>query len=316
MDSRTTLKTYAERWMVTTLAVDDVKDSTRRLYRDTLRLWVLPHLGHRRLSDLRPGDIEEMQTTLIGGGLSPSSAQGAHKVLRRVLSTAVRDGLIARNPVLAVRGPSIPRSTKKVPDRADVRRILDAADGRMRPLVALLAFTGMRVGEALALRWSDIDLTRGTVQINGTLARDRDLRMLVRTPPKTERSRRTLPLPAPLITELRTWRRVQSAERLAALVWATEEDWVVTTNVGTASDPTNVSKVFGVLATKAGSGGTTFHSLRHSTATTLLEEGVPMRVVSELLGHANTRLTEDLYSHVTARLTKEASDALTRALGP
>jgi integrase len=229
MDSRTSLKVYAERWMVTTLAVDAVKDSTRRLYRDTLRLWVLPYLGHRRLSDLRPGDVEEMQTTLIGGGLSPSSAQGAHKVLRRVLSTAVRDGLISRNPVLAVRGPSVPRSTKKVPDRADVRRILDSAEGRMRPLVALLAFTGMRVGEALALRWSDIDLTRGTVQINGTLARDRDLRMLVRTPPKTERSRRTLPLPAPLITELQTWRRVQSAERLAAPVWATEEDWVVTT---------------------------------------------------------------------------------------
>jgi site-specific recombinase XerD len=77
-----------------------------------------------------------------------------------------------------------------------------------------------------------------------------------------------------------------------------------------------VSKAFGELVTKAGNGGTTFHSLRHSTATTLLEEGVPMRVVSELLGHANTRLTEDLYSHVTARLTKEASDALTRALGP
>lgn len=313
VDSRSTLATYSEHWSKTTLAVDDVKDSTRRLYRDALRLWVLPHLGHRKLGEIRPGDVEALLVKLTDLGLSHASRQMAHKTLRRVLQTAVRDGLLARNPASAVTAPSGPRAAKVVPNRAQVAAMIEGSTGQMRALVGLLSYTGMRVGEALALRWSEVDLDKGTVLVSGTLQRDRDRRELVRTAPKTGRSHRLLPLPMPAVEILRSWRREQASERLAATWWG-DGDWLLSTPIGTPLDASNVAKTFRPLAASAGCAGASFHSLRHAAATILLEEGVPMRVVSELLGHSTTRLTEDLYSHVTARLTETASAALTRAL--
>lgn len=121
-----------------------------------------------------------------------------------------------------------------------------------------------------------------------------------------------------LQVELKAWRKAQRAEQMAAVWWDTEHDWILSTDVGTHWDAHNAGKRFRLIANgdpeKGICPGATPHSLRHATATILLEEGVPMRVVSELLGHSSTRITEDVYSHVTARLAEESAAALDRAL--
>ena len=130
-------------------------------------------------------------------------------------------------------------------------------------------------------------------------------------------------MPVKLQAELKAWRSAQRAEQLAAVWWDTEHDWILSTEVGTQWDTHNARKRFRALVNgnpdaevpvPAICPGATPHSMRHATATILLEEGVPMRVVSELLGHSSTRITEDVYSHVTARLAAESAAALDRAL--
>lgn len=132
---------------------------------------------------------------------------------------------------------------------------------------------------------------------------------------------RAIPVPEKLQAELKAWRKAQRAEQLASWWWDTEHDWILSTEIGTAWDAHNARTRFRALVNgnpDAGVAGicpgATPHSMRHATATILLEEGVPMRVVSELLGHSSTRITEDVYSHVTARLAEESAKALDRAL--
>ena len=129
-------------------------------------------------------------------------------------------------------------------------------------------------------------------------------------------------MPQSLAAELRAWRKVQAEERLSAVWWDADHDWIVTTSVGTRWHDANASRDFRALADGDPEQGrppicpgVSPHGLRHAAATILLEQGVPMKVVSELLGHASTRTTAETYSHVTARLVTEAGAALEQALG-
>ncbi len=312
VDATTPLTVYAERWASTTLAAADVKESTRDLYRSALRLWVLPLLGRMPLSRLRASDVEGLVVRLELEGKGPAARRTAYTVLRRVLDAAVRDELLARNPAASVPRPRVDSAAgaSRFLDREQVGALLAASrGGRLEPLVVLLAYTGLRIGEALALRWEDVDLDGGQVRVTGTLGWVDGA--ATRTAPKSARSRRAVALPTPAMTALRSWRSRQAAERLAATWWA-EGGWVFTTPVGTVLDHSNAMKAYKRLAATAGVPGATFHGLRHAAASVLLREGVPMRVVAEVLGHSSTRLTADVYSHVTAELTDRAAAALER----
>ncbi len=264
------------------------------------------------LSRLRASDVEGLVVRLEAEGKGPAARRTAYTVLRRVLDAAVRDELLARNPAASVPRPRVDSAAgaSRFLDRDEVGALLAASrGGRLEPLVVLLAYTGLRIGEALALRWEDVDLDGGQVRVTGTLGRVDGA--ATRTPPKSARSRRAVALPAPALTVLRSWRTRQAAERLAATWWA-EGEWVFTTPVGTVLDHSNAMKAYKRLAAAAGVPGATFHGLRHAAASVLLREGVPMRVVAEVLGHSSTRLTADVYSHVTAELTDRAAAALER----
>ncbi len=309
-DAKMKFRTFAETWRTTTLQVADVKPSTRRTYESALRVRVLPTLGDLELRRIKTTDIERL---LVGAAdRSAQTRRTAYTVVRLILDTAVRDGLLASNPAAEVGRPGVEQGTSRFLNRDEVRAIrAEVAGTRLEPLVTLLCFTGLRVGEALALRWADVDLEGGSLKVTATLVRlDGGL---VRSSTKSDRSKRAVALPAPLVASLKAWKVAQTAERLAATVWF-DEDWLFTTPIGTATDHSNVSKAYKAAATKAGVPTATFHGLRHAAATVMLEEGVPMRVVADVLGHSSTRLTADTYSHVTPRLTQEAANALARGL--
>src|SRR5690554_226264 len=193
-------------------------------------------------------------------------------------------------------------------------RILDAARGtRFWTLFALIAATGLRKGEASALRWSDVDFDSGTIVVRGTLSRI-DGKLVV-TAPKTRTSRRNL-TPAPGVLKVLTeQRRLQEMDRRRAGNLWREQDFVFTTDTGMPFDPRNVLRALQTAAAKAGLADVTVHTLRHSAATAMLEQGVNLKAVSELLGHAGIQITANTYGHVSTETARRAMNELGRSLG-
>jgi len=195
--------------------------------------------------------------------LAESTIRSAYTILRAVLDTAVRDGALATNPAAVVRRPRV--TAKEAPHltSTQVADLLRAAeDTRYAPLFALLAYTGLRRGEALALQWSDVDLEKGLLRVRGTLARVQG-RLLV-TEPKTAKSRRFVPISAPAGRLLRGIRAGQAEDRRrAGWLWQ-QTGFVFTTETGEPCDPRNALRALKVAATRAGLPHAGLHTLRHS----------------------------------------------------
>jgi integrase len=171
---------------------------------------------------------------------------------------------------------------------------------------------GLRQGEALALRWEDVDLDRGLVHVRHTLRRgDRQI-----AEPKTERSRRTLLMPAEVVSAVRAQRVRQARERLAAGKRWTDLDYVFTTPTGRALDGVNVTHEFQRALERAGLPRQRFHDLRHAHATLLIEGGVELAVVSRALGHADLSTTADVYGAWTRDMAGRVASRMDEVLRP
>ena len=226
----------------------------------------------------------------------------------------MRDGLIARNPAAVVKRPGVARWEAKHASASGVTALLLAAQGlRYRPVLVLIAATGLRRGEALALRWSDVDLDNAVLTVRGTLGRVGG--RLVITEPKTERSRRTVPLTPPLVSMQRAQRKQQAAERLHAGNQWRDSGLVFATEFGTPVEPRNILRTIELAAKKAGLEGIVVHTLRHSAAVAWLESGVHIKAVADLLGHSSIAITGDIYGHTSDDAARAAVERLSGALG-
>jgi integrase len=299
VESAETFQTVAEQWRKTAMVRQGITANSLRTYTSALKIHVYPVIGTKRMRDLRPSHVAEVLSKMADAGLSASYRHVVHKAISGVCEMAIADGLMRVNPTRKVKAPRPERSSKVVPTREQVTKMIEGAtEPRARALIVVLAYTGLRISEALSLRWSDWDGS-GTLRVLDT---------------KGDRPR-AVPVTATLAAELRTWRKAQTAERVASVYWDEECDFILSNPIGRRWDPSNARRTaFRPVAAKVCPGATP-HSLRHAAATLLLEEGVPMRVVSELLGHADTRTTAQVYSHVTARLVADAGAAIERALG-
>ena len=309
IDATDTFQVVAEAWRRSSMRTSGLAPASQEVYVRALKGHVYPVIGGLRLRDIKPSRVSEVLVVMEDKGLSKSYQHVAHKAMSAVFRAALADGLIGSNPCLAVKAPRGDAAPKIVPTREQVAALIDnAPDARMRAFVAVLAYTGVRIGEALAIEWKDVG--------DDSIAIRRG---------KGGKSR-AVPITPALAEILRQWRTEQAAERLASIWWDTEHDYVLSSDCGTKWDPHNARKKFRPLVEGVESDdpdkarppicpGATPHSLRHATATLLLEEGVPMKVVAELLGHSSTRITDEVYSHVTARLVAEAGNAIERALG-
>jgi integrase len=199
-------------------------------------------------------------------------------------------------------------------DATTVAAILGAAEGlRYRPVLLLIAATGLRRGEALGLRWEHVNLIDGCLKVTATLSRVGT--ELVITAPKTPRSRRTIPLSSAMVSLLKTQRVTQVAERLHAGNQWTDTGLVFTTELGTPVDPRNVLRAIQIAAGKAGVKGVGVHTLRHSAAVSWLEAGVHIKAVADLLGHSSISVTGDIYGHTSEDTARAAIDGLSGVLG-
>ncbi|OLE26300.1 MAG: hypothetical protein AUG44_13450 [Actinobacteria bacterium 13_1_20CM_3_71_11] len=196
----------------------------------------------------------------------------------------------------------------------EARAFLKAIKGVRLEVRWLIAVTlGLRQGEALGLRWEDVDLDAGTLRVRAQLQRDPSTGDLVRVETKTARSRRTLPIPPSVLAALRLHREQQDRERVDADSWA-DPGWVFATRLGTPVHPRNDYRSFREIIRQAGLRQVRLHDLRHTAASVLLAQGVPARVVMEILGHSQISVTLNTYAHVAPEIAREAAERVEGAL--
>lgn len=312
-DARVRVGTFIDDWIGKGLAASTRKATTQENYANIARAHLIPApFGDIPLDRLRPSDVEALLLMKRRTGKSSSTVRTIHSVCRAALDIAVRDGLLVPNPAAAVKRPAIERKDASYLTRDQVGVLLSACrQDRLYPLFALMVGTGLRRGEALALHWGDVDLDHGQVRVRWTLSRVRgDLAV---SEPKTDRSGRVVPVPAPVIAELRAHKARQAAERLAVGSAWRDLGAVFATESGGYLEPRNVLRRFVHLAQGAGLTGIGLHTLRHSAASALIETGTHMKVLQELLGHSTFSVTADIYSHVGATQQREAADRLAAA---
>lgn len=327
-DATTTVADWLKHWRATTLAVSDRKLSTKELYANLSRAHLEPSpLGAIGLDKLRPSDIEKLildmrAKTKPGRGddaepmraLSDSTIRSTYTVLRSGLDAAVRDGLLGRNPAALVKRPGVERHEARHLDTADVIAVLKAAeDSRYHTALVVIASTGLRRGEALALRWADVDLDAGVLKVQQTIGRVGN--ELVISEPKTARARRTVPLSPSIVALLKKHRLEQLEERMLAANKWTDSGLVFTTALGTPVDPRNLTRVVEVAAQRASAEDVGVHTLRHSAATAWLEAGVHIKAVADLLGHSSVAITGDVYGHTSDDSARAAVEGLVSQLG-
>ena len=287
---------YLDSWVDGTLAhqvmLGQIRQTTADSYADVADLMIIPYLGRRRIDELKPAVLREWLATLRrtrnarGRAYSSRSVQIAHGVLRRALNDAVRDELIPRNVALLVKPGRVDSPAPQPLRPEEIRALLtEAQHDRLYPLWLLLVTLGLRRGEALALRWTDIDLDQGTLTVARSLQRIRTGELtpsgrrrgrLAEVPPKTAGSIRRIALPGVLVDALTAHRQQQDTEREAASYWG-DDDLVFTSSIGTWLEPQNVYKAWHELCERAGVRRCRPHDLRHTAASILLLQGADMR---------------------------------------
>ncbi len=246
--------------------------------------------------------------------LSPLTLSYVHSVLKSALEHAVREEEIPRNVARNVR-MGTPRPRRFEPLTAEeARALLTATDGhRLSALFELALRTGLRKGELLGLRWEDLDLTGGTASIRRTLQRTNSAG-LTALPTKTHSSERRIALPTECLHSLKQHRdRQAQGGKAAGNVWKAS-GYVFTRPDGSPIEGATLTRHFNALLRRAALRRIRFHDLRHSAATLLLEQGVELVVIKELLGHAHIGVTATVYAHVRLRLQRDAIDLLGNAL--
>lgn len=312
-DERRTTAQYLD-WWTREVLPGTVKRSTELSYARIVRDYVSPYVGRVRLTRLGPEHVQSMLRQLEAQGLSRRTQQYARAVLRRALRHAEKWGMVTRNAAALVDAPR--SSPPKIDDAltlSEAKVLLESARGdRLEALLVVTMTMGLRKGEVLGLTWETVDLDAGNLTIASTLNRV-DGEGLVLGEPKTARSRRVLPLPAVSLQALRAHRARQREERMSAASWQ-DSAFVFTTPIGTPLDGRNVTRWFHKLCEDSGIPRRRFHALRHSAATLMLAEGVPLEVISRTLGHAGYAITADVYAHVGHEGLRAGAAAMDRAL--
>ena len=299
---------FFEKWLEG-VAASRVRDTTTKAYRRYAKP-VIRALGRKPLKALTPADFQSVYADMLKEGKATSTVHHTHVVAHSSLDEAVNWGLIPFNPVDRVKPPRV-TSPEIVPPRADeARALLDAAKHhRLKALWWFIAITGCRKGEAVALKWSDIDWDGKVVWIRRTAAEEGGLLTVHDT--KTVKGRRAVALSAYLLDILQEHQELQDLEReLNGPDWNSGE-LVFPSRRGTMLWPTNVATIFRKLRREVGCrDDIKIHGLRHAMATDWLVAGVPIKVVSERLGHANIAITLQIYGHLLSNMQADAAEKM------
>lgn len=319
-----------ERWLPS--LHNQVRETTLNGYARHVRTYLEPQLGGIRLDRLTGADLAAFygrirQEGVKGKPLSENTVARIHATVSRSLGDAVESRLRASNPAR-----DLPRNARPKQGRSggvtlrywtadqlgDFLGHVRNQEARFYPLARLAAYTGMRRGEVVGLRWQDVDLEAGHLAVRHTITSVDDPNgggmKVIYGEPKSGKGRR-VDLDQETVAVLKAWRFQQGKDRDGmGGAWPTH-GLVFTKEDGSLFHPDTASTVHDRLVKAAGLPRITFHGLRHTHATILLANGVPVKVVSERLGHATVQITLDTYGHVIPGLQGQAVDVFSKALG-
>jgi integrase len=308
-----TVGEYLDRWLNDSVR-DTVRQRTWERYEQFVRVHLTPALGKIKLAKLTPAHVRGLYRDKLNSGLAPRTVLHIHRAFSKALKQAAADGLIPRNPAAPVKPPQ-PRGEEIRPlNREQVRVLFEAASGdRLEALYIVAVTAGLRRGELQGLKWEDLDLEAGMLQVRRTCSEPKGGHIF--EAPKSGKGR-NIRLTQSAVAALRIHRRRQLEERMyKADLWQ-EQGLVFPSTVGTPLWGGNLNRAFKATLQRAGlPKSTRFHDLRHTCATLLLKQAVNPKFVQELLGHADISLTLNVYSHVLPDMGDATADAMEAALG-
>jgi integrase len=310
---RQTVGEYLARWLSNSVR-DTVRQRTYERYESIVRVHLAPAIGKVKLKTLTPDHVRGLYREKLDGGLAPRTVLHIHRTLSKALKQATDDGLIPRNAAAPVKPPRPRKEEIRPLNREQVRALFEAArEDRLEALYVLAVTAGLRRGELQGLKWEDLDLEAGTLQVRRTLSEPKG--GYIFEAPKSGKGR-SIRLTQRATAALREHRKRQLEERMRLGTLWQDYDLVFSSGTGTPVSGGNLNRAFKALLKRAGLPQTfRFHDMRHTCATLLLRQGVNPKFVQELLGHRDVSLTLNTYSHVLPDMGDVAAGAMDDALG-
>jgi len=307
-----TVQDYLRGWLRSYVELN-CAPKTIESYRSVIELHIVPEIGTVRLVDLQARYLQALYARKKKGGLSSRTVRYIYSLMVEALGHAVKTGLLARNVARATEPPRIEHKVMPTMKSEDLESFFEVAKRipLYHHLFYTLLHTGLRRGEALALKWKHVDMGLASLGVAAYLSVTQSLNRvngrLVLGEPKTGAGKRRVALSPSLVLILRQHRDEQNAAHSLLGKTLTNEDYVFSHPDGTPLDPSTVSHTFSRLLRQAGLPSMPLHGLRHTHATFLLQAGVHPRVAMERLGHSSIRVTLDTYSHVVGGLQEAAA---------
>ena len=319
-----TVSQWLEVWL-NEYARHNIKTHTRATYELLIEKHVIPRIGSCLLSKLTVDKIQSFYNEkhksgrLDGrGGLDPKTIRNIHSMLHSALDQAVKNDLIPKNPTEFVTLPKLEKKGIRYLTPEEQQELIKACrDERLGFSIILTLYTGLRLGELLGLQWRDIDFENNLLSVNRTFNRvknfdpNKDSKTeLVLGTPKSKNSIRTIPLNKLIMGEFHAYKSHQDKEKSDAGEAYQDLDFVFANPIGAPIEPRTYQDFFKRMIKKAQIKDTNFHALRHTFATRALELNLPIKVVSQIMGHANIQITLDTYTHVSTDYMREAMNEM------
>lgn len=309
--TKITVQDHFETWW--TIKSQKVKPTTADNYRQILDRYILPNLGSVALKDLTPVLIEQMLLDL-NKDHSESTVRLVSIVLAQGLDRAINDHLLAINPAKGIERPKGKKKSVTPYTSSELKELLKALeDHRLFAFFRLLAYSGARRGEILALRWSDLDFEKGTLSISKNRTRI-GRSVIEQDSTKGGDGKRYIQIDSETLKILKKHRTDQIEERFKAGSAWQEQNYIFTQVTGEPLDPSTPYQLFKKIAKKIGLRSESLHSIRHLHATELLNSGVSVHLVKDRLGHSDISTTLRIYAHIRPEQKQEVADLFARAI--
>jgi integrase len=306
--AKITVHSFLTEWLVG--HKNALRPHTFHSYNQISNDYIFPVLGRIKLRELRPDQIQSFYNSLVHDGKSQRTILSVHAVLHKGLNQALKLGLIGRNPAHAVTRPRVKKKEMKTFTVSQSVQFLNSTwTSRYDALYFMAVMTGLREGELLGLKWSDLNWTTNQLQIQRQVQRLPG-GGLVFTEPKTDAGKRTVGLSPMTILKLKGHYLIQTYEKLFVGKNWQEHDLIFPTRIGTPSDPSNLYRNYKTILQGTGLPDIRFHDLRHTAATLMLGQKTHPKVVQERFGHSDISVTLNTYSHVLPGIQDEAANEM------
>lgn len=313
--SKEIFSSYLKNWFTSHYQkrIKDTTESNRKYLMDKHLIEENP-FANKELSKITTEDIDSFYNLKLDEGYSTSYIRKMHQMLHQAFNQAVKWKKISNNPVINADPPSVKKEEMTIWSFEEIDTFLQHCKEERHYLTFLLAlYTGMRRGEVLGLKWTDVDFTNKTIRVERSLAHVPNKGYILTTP-KTKNSKRYVPIPNIVLNELLRHQEIQEGWKNRFGDQYQDQDLIICTETGTIQDPRNVLRVMKRLITNSNVTPIRFHDIRHTHASILISEGVDIVKVAHRLGHANPKITLETYAHLIPNVDNELADIFQKAV--